>query len=41
MMILVIVKEAQSPKFVTENAMKSVRGVLSENCRRIQKLVIL
>ena len=30
-------KRSARPKIVTENAMKSVREKLSENCRRIQK----
>ena len=37
LMILVIVKEVQGPKFVTENVIKSVREKMSENCKRIQK----
>ena len=34
-------KRSARPKIVTENAMKSVREKLIENCRRTQKYVIM
>ena len=30
-------KRSARPKIVTENVMKSVREIMSENCKRIQK----